>query len=166
MPCLYLVIRIVYILRLNHTYNESYSRKKEKLPNTITHACIYNARIFAFVYVLIHNVETVCSVTVIDTFSCFGGREVQEIPDLISVSDKDLYVWCLVCCRYVFTCWCKTIICHKMLSLHLQCFFNLYNKHAAKCVTNYRSIKMQILPHNQKAKSVWFVYNLTLQIEF
>jgi len=71
----------------------------------------------------------------IDMFSCLCGPEVTqqtavpEVPDSISGSDNDFFVFCLFCCC-VFTFFgSKTVICHAIFcdSFYNDILFSVRN---------------------------------------
>ena len=123
------------------TYFSSFSRKYEKLPNIVIHACkkkfwkMYLLKMSGpqiwlclFTFRLIAS-KQLNSLTTIDTLSWLGGAVVthplwvQELPGSIPGSGNGFYVWLLVllllCC--CFLCVQKHIIFHKISQFLLHC---------------------------------------------
>jgi len=128
MLCLYTLGQNCLLVKFKpYLSSETYSRKYEKLPDTLIHACknitenvfvenVWPANSALFIYVLTH------SSTTLDIFSWPGGAVVthplwvQEVPGSIPVSRKSFYVRLFCCVIVVFLLFVQThIISHKSL---------------------------------------------------
>jgi len=140
MLCLYLLGQ--YCLHLTfkpYLSSDTYSRKWEKLPNIVIHACKYNKENMYLLKMSVLRIwlcwftfrpmapKKLNGLTTIDTLSLLGGAVVthplwvQEVPGSISSSGKCFYVWLfvlLLLCFYFFV--KNPIICHKSLQFLLQ----------------------------------------------
>jgi len=136
MLCLYLLGQ--YCLHLTfqpYLSSETYSRKYEKLPNIVIHACKNitekmnllkvcgpQIRLCLFTFRLIAS-KLLNSLTTINTPSWLGGAVVthplwvQEVPGSIPASGRVFYVWifCFVVVVVLLLFVPKHIICHKFL---------------------------------------------------
>ena len=138
MLCLYLLIRIVYILFFNHTVN-LLQYIYEKLPNIVTHACLYitqkDDKLWPCFYVLTHYVESLKelnSLSIIETLGCLGGLEVMHQTAIGGTgvrfpgTGKIFYVciFVLMMCNLCFYFFCpRTLIVVECLQFFLQCLF-------------------------------------------
>jgi len=104
--------------------SETYSRKHEKLPNIVIHACkILQKKLICWkcvgrqIQLCLFTCRPIASkqlnsLTTIDTDSWLGGAVVthplwvQEVPGLIPGSGKGFYVW-----FFLFCCWCVFTFC-------------------------------------------------------
>jgi len=124
-----------YTWQLTKHYEDS--RKFEKLPNIVIHACKNitekNAvveNLALFIYVLTHCIEQLNCLTTINTLSLLVGAVVthqlwvQEVLGEIPGSGKGFYVWlfCFVVVVFLFFVQ-KHILCHIFFQFLLQCYF-------------------------------------------
>ena len=146
MLCLYLVGQNCLHLTFEPYLNsETYSRKYEKLPNIVIHACKNitenmhllkmsgpQIRLCLFTFRPIAS-KQLNSLTTIDTLSWLSGAVVtdllwvQEVPGSIPGSGKGFYVWCFSLVVFVFLVFVpKHIICHKK-KCNFFCNANLFS---------------------------------------
>ena len=123
MLCLYLLGQhCLHLTFYAYLSSKTYSRKYEKLPNIIIHACKilqkkrirlkYVAHKFGLCLFTFRPIASkqLNSLTTIDTLSWLGGAVVtyplwvHEVPGSIPGSAKGfMFVFCLFCCLCVFT---------------------------------------------------------------
>jgi len=134
MLCLYLLGQNCLHLTFNPYWSsETYSRKYEKLPNIVIHACKNRTekmnllkmcgsqnRLCLFTFRPIAS-KQLNILTTIDDFSWLGGAvvtnplRVQEVPRSIPGSGKGFYVWIFCFVVVVFLLFVQThIICYKI----------------------------------------------------
>jgi len=142
-PCLFFQ-NCLHLTFEPYLSSETYSRKYEKQPNIVTHACkiyrksefvdnVWPANSTLFIYVSTYCVETVKQLDYIQ-FSWLGGPEVThppkvwEVPGSIPGFGKSFYVFFIFdvvfgCC-YVFTFLSlNTLYVIKFCKFLLQCYF-------------------------------------------
>ena len=119
--------------------SETYSRKYEKLPNIVIHACKNNTEKCICwkmsdpqIWLCLFTFRPIASkqlngLTTIDTVTWLGGTVVthplwvQEVPGSIPSSGKGFYVWFFCFVVVVFLLFCqKHLLCHRSLQFLLQ----------------------------------------------